>query len=138
MSVFSFDTHRFPKYSKASYKNLTKIIKYFSPGDEICILFIISLIYNNMKFRSLFLPVLLCCLAGCTDSIEEPKPALEIKSVQIDARSYSDWVYFSFDKGEVVTINPTTFSTDLSWDIAFHRNDVRLNCGASGKEPAAH
>lgn len=86
-----------------------------------------------MRFRLLFLPIVLC-FTGCEDSSEEePKPVLEIKSVQIDARSYADWVYFSFDKGEVVTVDPAAFSSDLNWDMAFHRNDVRLNCGLSGK-----
>lgn len=86
-----------------------------------------------MKFRLLLLPAVLC-FTGCDDNkTEAPQPDLEIKSVQIDARSYADWVYFSFDKGESVTVNPASFSTDLTWDIAFHRNDVRLNCGASGK-----
>jgi len=85
-----------------------------------------------MKFRYLLLPVVLCFTA-CEDKEEEPKPVLEVKTVQIDARSYPDWVYFSFEKGEVVTVNPASFSSDLNWDIAFHRNDVRLNGGASGK-----
>ncbi|MBX2952060.1 MAG: HmuY family protein [Leadbetterella sp.] len=85
-----------------------------------------------MKFNYLFLPVMLC-LTACEDKEEEPKPVLEVKTVQIDARSYSEWVYFSFEKGEIVTVNPNSFSTDLNWDIAFHRNDVRLNGGASGK-----
>lgn len=85
-----------------------------------------------MKFKYFFLPVALFFTA-CEDKKEEPKPALEIKTVQIDAKSYSEWVYFSIDKGEIVTVNPASFSSDLNWDIAFHRNDVRLNCGASGK-----
>jgi len=85
-----------------------------------------------MKFRFLLLSLVLF-MSACKDSEEEPKPALEVKTVQIDARSYADWVYFSFEKGEVVSVDPAGFSSDLNWDIAFHRNDVRLNCGLSGK-----
>lgn len=48
----------------------------------------------------------------------------------LDATSYTDWVYFSFEKGAIVEISAP--QTDLSWDIAFHRGDVRLNGGASG------
>lgn len=56
----------------------------------------------------------------------------DVKDIQfINATSYTDWVYFSFSKGEVVTV--TDYQNDLSWDIAFHRGDVRLNGGASGK-----
>src|SRR5690606_18465020 len=77
------------------------------------------------------------CCAACSDPDEDPTPALEVKTVQIDARSYADWVYFSFEKGEVVTVAPESFSSDLSWDIAFHRNDVRLNGGLSGQGAGA-
>lgn len=48
----------------------------------------------------------------------------------IDVSSYTEWVYFSFSKGSVVTV--TDYQNDMSWDIAFHRGDVRLNGGASG------
>ncbi len=89
-----------------------------------------------MKFKFLLLPLVFCC-AACSDPDEDPTPALEVKTVQIDARSYADWVYFSFEKGEVVTVDPETFSSDLSWDIAFHRNDVRLNGGLSGEGAGA-
>ncbi|PIE87499.1 MAG: hypothetical protein CSA01_00395, partial [Bacteroidetes bacterium] len=47
-----------------------------------------------------------------------------------DARAYDKWVYFSFDKGEEVEI--TDFQNSMEWDIAFHRFDVRVNCGTSG------
>lgn len=66
------------------------------------------------------------------DKTETSSTLLEVKSTQIDARSYQDWVYFSFESGAVVEIDPENFSESLVWDIAFHRNDVRLNCGESG------
>ncbi len=65
---------------------------------------------------------------------DEPKPNNDenasVKTVTINAKSYSEWVYFSFSKGKVVDIE--NFSASMDWDIAFHRFDVRTNCGASG------
>lgn len=63
-----------------------------------------------------------------TDSI---KPVGTIKQYEyLDATSYTKWVYFSFKKGEIIEI--TTPSNDLTWDIAFHRGDLKLNGGESG------
>ena len=52
------------------------------------------------------------------------------KSITLNASSYDKWVYFSFKEGEVVEISD--FSNSNEWDIAFHRMDVRINCGTSG------
>lgn len=52
------------------------------------------------------------------------------KTITIDASAYRSWTYFSFEKDTVVSINDYTTSTD--WDIAFHRSDIRVNCGQSG------
>lgn len=72
---------------------------------------------------------------ACDKDNNEPALPGEVKDIQfIDATSYTDWVYFSFSKGETVTV--TDFQNDLSWDIAFHRGDVRLNGGESGKGKA--
>jgi hypothetical protein len=56
-------------------------------------------------------------------------------TVTIDAADYTRWVYFSFEKGEVVTV--TDPANDLSWDIALHRYDVKTNGGASGNGQGA-
>ncbi|HIW97244.1 MAG TPA: HmuY family protein [Candidatus Tidjanibacter gallistercoris] len=48
----------------------------------------------------------------------------------LDATSYTDWVYFSFSEDKIVEVSD--YQNDLSWDIAFHRGDLRLNGGASG------
>lgn len=71
---------------------------------------------------------------ACSSGEDKPETTgtLEVKSVQIDARSYEGWVYFSFESGSEVEIDTENFSESLEWDIAFHRNDVRLNCGESG------
>lgn len=48
----------------------------------------------------------------------------------LDATSYTDWIYFSFSEDKIVEVSD--YQNDLSWDIAFHRGDLRLNGGASG------
>ena len=96
-------------------------------------LFIINLFNNKMRYKWILLVPVISVLGGCSkDNSEEPAPALEVKTAKIDARSYSDWVYFSFEKGTVVEVDKANFNKSLDWDIAFHRNDVRLNCGNSG------
>lgn len=88
-----------------------------------------------MKIKTLIFALLtgLFTLNSCSDddTQEDASTAGEIKTYEfLDARSYTDWVYFSFSKGEIVTV--TDYQNDTSWDIAFHRGDVRLNGGASG------
>ncbi len=51
-------------------------------------------------------------------------------TITIDATAYDQWVYFSFADEKIVTV--TDFSTSSAWDIGFHRQDVRINCGKSG------
>jgi hypothetical protein len=57
------------------------------------------------------------------------------KTLTIDASAYDKWTYVSFEQGKVVEV--ANYKNDLSWDIAFHRTDVRLNGGASGKGKGA-
>lgn len=67
---------------------------------------------------------------ACTPD-EDVKLPGEVKEYQfLEAKSYTTWTYFSFSTGEIVEV--TDFQNDLSWDIAFHRGDIRLNGGASG------
>ncbi len=76
----------------------------------------------GLLFISSFVLLLAC---------EKDKPVEKTgKSVTIDSRAYDKWVYFSFSKDQVVDIED--FSNSYDWDIAFHRFDVRLNCGTSG------
>ncbi|MGV4461789.1 HmuY family protein [Ornithobacterium rhinotracheale] len=54
-----------------------------------------------------------------------------VVEVQTSAKSYDKWTYYSIEQGKEVAIeNP---KESLAWDIAFHRGDVKLNGGASGK-----
>ncbi len=48
----------------------------------------------------------------------------------VDATSYTNWVYFSFEKGDTITV--TNPSNDNSWDIAFQRYNIKTNGGKSG------
>ncbi len=62
-----------------------------------------------------------------------PVESSEVKGLKgsVDASKYENWVYYSLkDNKEVKVVD---YKNDLSWDIAFHRYDIRLNCGESGK-----
>jgi len=61
------------------------------------------------------------------NSIECDIDSLNI--VTIDASSWDDWVYYSFELEDIVDIvNP---ESSLDWDIAFQRNNIRTNGGES-------
>lgn len=105
-----------------------------------------------MKSKSLFCllgaALLVSLTTGCNG--EKPKDKKENPSVKpeekekekegvlqtfvVDATDYTKWVYFSFEKGDIVATKDVRedFGEDDSWDIAFHRYDFRTNGGASG------
>ncbi len=72
---------------------------------------------------------------SCSDD-DDPTPDpnnAEVKTVVINATAYDKWVYFSFEKDTIVGESGVEETrSGLDWDIAFHRYDLRLNCGASG------
>lgn len=53
----------------------------------------------------------------------------------LDVQDYAKWTYYSFKENKVVKVADyqEDLSNDQSWDIAFHRWDVRTNSGTSGK-----
>ena len=73
---------------------------------------------------------------SCSDDDDDVKLKAIEKEVSIDATAYDKWVYFSFEKGEVLTKTTGKGVEEkmpgLDWDIAIHRWDIRLNCGESG------
>ncbi|MDR1793203.1 MAG: HmuY family protein [Bacteroidales bacterium] len=80
------------------------------------------------------LSMLSVVLLGC----EKPKEVEELKeskTLTVDATAYDKWVYVSFKDAKTVEI--TDYQNDLSWDMALHRYDVRLNGGLSGKGKGA-
>ncbi|MDR1200267.1 MAG: HmuY family protein [Tannerellaceae bacterium] len=91
-----------------------------------------------MKKSQLIFAILLSaiCLSSCSNDDDDEKLSGNVNKYEyLNATSYTDWVYFSFEKGEIRTV--TDYKNDLSWDIAFHRGDVRLNGGDSGKGAGA-
>lgn len=44
-----------------------------------------------------------------------------------------DWIYFSLSTGKEVVINETEHQTNMNWDLAFNRYNIRTNGGKSGK-----
>ncbi len=69
--------------------------------------------------------------SSCKKDSNDDHKSAESKSVSINAAAFDKWVYFSFETDTIVTV--ADFSNSLEWDIAFHRSDIRLNCGNSGK-----
>ena len=50
--------------------------------------------------------------------------------IELDASSYTEWVYFSFlTHSEVIIDDP---ENSIGWDIAFMRNHIKTNSGTSG------
>ena len=53
----------------------------------------------------------------------------------VDASKYEKWVYYSLKDNKEVEVSD--YKNSDAWDIAFHRFDIRLNCGESGKGKGA-
>ena len=64
-----------------------------------------------------------------TQNQEQTNPNLKLVK-DLDASNASEWKYFSFSSGTIVQV--TNPSTDLTWDIAFNRYNIRTNGGSSG------
>jgi hypothetical protein len=65
----------------------------------------------------------------------EPKEGLAV----LDCSSYAKWHFFSLSKGEIIGSCDAGNESDYEawrnrtdWDLAFHRQDVKTNSGASG------
>ncbi|MDR0547473.1 MAG: HmuY family protein [Dysgonamonadaceae bacterium] len=65
----------------------------------------------------------------------EPKEGLAV----LDCTSYTQWNFFSFAQGQLVgscdagnEAEYETWRMRADWDLAFHRQDVKTNSGASG------
>jgi hypothetical protein len=69
------------------------------------------------------------------DESAEPNLPLEAEVISLDATSFTEWVYVSLSKGEIVEVSDP--QNDMSWDLGFHRWDVRTNGGMSGKGQGA-
>ena len=84
-------------------------------------------------------------LIGCSDDDDdnggkpdpEPEVPAEMKEVKFEAQSYTEWTYFSFKEGKIVQVSQDNYDSDMSWDIAFLRFNIRTNGGESGKGEGA-
>jgi len=91
-----------------------------------------------MKKNLLLLFLVLGIFVGfqsCSDDDDDDTQSNETTEmeVDIDASAYDKWVYFSFEEGETVGETELEEKKEgVDWDIAFHRWDIRLNCGESG------
>ena len=71
------------------------------------------------------------------DNKDKPEPEAKAKEVKFEAQSFTEWTYFSFEKGEIIKVDQENYATDSSWDIAFLRYNIRTNGGESGKGQGA-
>jgi hypothetical protein len=84
-----------------------------------------------MLKKSISLLIIILAVAiviSCED--DDNNENLLTKAVVIESTSYTNWVYFSFEQEDVVSI--TDPKTSLDWDLAFLRNHMRTNSGTSG------
>ncbi len=71
-------------------------------------------------------------MIGCDDddnTSNQPVDA-ESDSKLINATNYSDWVFFSFEQGDTITVADP--KTSDAWDLAFKRFYLATNSGSSG------
>lgn len=76
---------------------------------------------------------------ACSDDDDKktPEPEATAKTVKFEAQSFTEWSYFSFAKGNFVTVDQENYASDMNWDIAFLRFNIRTNGGESGKGKGA-
>lgn len=95
-------------------------------------------------FKIAILAFGLAFFASCGDddnSTSKPLNVTEVKN--LDAKDYTQWVYYSFEKGFETPVgkgeadpekgDDAKWKERTDWDIAFHRYDIRTNSGTSGK-----
>ncbi|MEA5128712.1 MAG: HmuY family protein [Proteiniphilum sp.] len=92
-----------------------------------------------MKKKMFFTPVLLSMVLGiglgsCGDDDPVQKPDLnEVEFTTSRKTDYGDdWIYFSFSQGKEVAVTEDSHTTNLTWDLAFNRYNIRTNSGKSG------
>ncbi len=80
------------------------------------------------------------CSDDKTDPVNTDTTKLETKTLSLDVSDYGLWYYFSFEEDKIIgtgSANPAdgddaAWKARTDWDIAFHRNNVRINSGESG------
>jgi len=84
---------------------------------------------------SIGLFIIIAFVACDKEDITE-EPTEEVKTLEFTTSRTTDygddWIYFSFKEGKEVTVAEASHATDLTWDIAFNRYNIRTNSGKSG------
>jgi hypothetical protein len=96
---------------------------------------------KKQPFQSIAVAVLgMACLFSCDNKDDlfqksEPREGLAI----LDCSNYARWKFFSFSQGDTLggcdagnEADYEAWSKRTDWDLAFHRQDVKTNSGASG------
>ena len=89
-----------------------------------------------MKKFSLCAAAALCAALtfnSCKDDKGGTTPP-ESGTFTVEAPGFDRWVYFSFGKGDTIETDGSysALYNSKSWDLAFHRGDIRTNSGPSG------
>ena len=82
-------------------------------------------------FRILYFAIFILLFQSCDEDENQAQLFDPPEIINIDASSYNDWVYFSFETGLVVDVAQADSSMD--WDIGFKRNHMITNGGLSGQ-----
>jgi len=77
----------------------------------------------------LLLALVLSVFTACDDSSDNDNTSASF--ITVDASSTTEWVYFSFENQDTVSVADPQESND--WDIAFKRMDFKTNSGTSGQ-----
>lgn len=83
---------------------------------------------KSVWFLLFVLPILSVFMACEKD--EPENTGGEARTIEINATSYTDWVYFSFEADTIVQVASPLTSDE--WDIAFLRFNFATNSGRSG------
>lgn len=91
-----------------------------------------------MKKTLLSTAVLSLALTGCgsdsNDSNDTKKDSAtaDFSSLKVNASSRETWAYVNLDRQQTVTLTAEQAASSKDWHLAFRRNTVRSNGGASG------
>lgn len=81
----------------------------------------------------LFISIFSSCKSDDNDDSNNSDSETKTHTLSRSTNYGEDWIYFSFSTGEEVTnIDDSNYQTNLDWDIAFNRYNVRTNGGTSG------
>lgn len=88
---------------------------------------------KNFRFKNAILIIAAIVMFSACEEDENNNndpAALEVITKQLDASSFTNWVYYSFSEETVVDV--TDPATSTNWDIALMRSHFKTNSGTSG------